>query len=78
MLRNLQKFGNSRGIILTSDMLDHLGVETSVDITLEAGKIVITAPAAGAVVSRRRRQSFREAADATLKQYDIALENLAK
>lgn len=78
MLRNLQKHGNSRAIILTQDMLSHLGAQEVIDIAFEAGKLVITAPERGTIAPRRRRQSFREATEATMNQYDTALANLAK
>lgn len=77
MLRNLQKHGNSRAVILTQDMLSHLGAEEIVDIAFEAGKLVITAPERG-TVAPRKRQTFREAAESTMNQYDVALTNLAK
>lgn len=78
MLRNIQQFGDDKGIVLTRDMLEHLAVTETVDISFEDGRIVITAPREEATAVPRRKQSFREAADATLEQYDKALKRLAK
>ncbi|BDI28103.1 hypothetical protein CCAX7_001540 [Capsulimonas corticalis] len=74
MTRTLQKIGNSKGLIITRDMLQHLGVSDEVEVAFEAGRIVISAPI---VEAPRRRQSFEEAADATFIQYDEALRRLA-
>lgn len=72
--RHLQKVGNSKGLVMTRLMLDHLGVVDEVEVLMEQGKIVITAPQGGA---HRRRQSFDEAKSATFAQYDGALRRLA-
>jgi antitoxin component of MazEF toxin-antitoxin module len=76
VLRNIQQFGDDKGIVLTREMLEHLGVTETVDVSFEDGRIVLAAPREAA--APRRRQSFREAADATLEQYDEALKELAK
>jgi antitoxin component of MazEF toxin-antitoxin module len=73
MTRTLQKIGNSKGIVLTRAMLDHLGVTDQVEILLEQGQIRITAPQGRTLV----RQSFEEAKEATFAQYDHALQRLA-
>lgn len=76
--RRIQKIGNSRGLILTSEMMDHLGVLEQVSVTFETGRIVLTAPAPEArLVPGRRRQSRAEAVEATLAQYGEALQRLA-
>lgn len=72
MTRQLQKIGNSKGIVLTHTMLEHLGVEDTIEITMEQGRIVLTAPQ-----SPLRRQSFDEARSATFEQYGEALQRLA-
>ena len=76
MVRGLQKVGTSKGIILTRDMIDHLGVTDSVEISLEAGRIVLTAPALDAVRSARR-STVREAAAEGINKYREALDVLA-
>lgn len=73
MTRTLQKIGNSKGIVLTRAMLDHLGVTDEVEILMEQGQIRITAPQGRAP----RRQSFEEAKEATFVQYDDAMQRLA-
>src|SRR4051794_10391359 len=78
LTRRIQKVGNSRGVILTSDMLAHLGVEDLVEVTFETGRLVLTAPPQDA--KRRpgpRRQSKKEAMRATFDQYESALQQLA-
>lgn len=74
MTRTLQKVGNSKGLVLTRVMMDHLGVTDAVEISMEQGRIVITAPQG---IAPSRRQSFEEAKDATFAQYDDALRRLA-
>jgi antitoxin component of MazEF toxin-antitoxin module len=69
MTRTIQKIGNSRGIILNRTMLEHLGATDAVELTLEEGRIVLTAP--------RRRQTFEEATEATFTEYDQAMKALA-
>jgi antitoxin component of MazEF toxin-antitoxin module len=44
MTRALHKIGNSRGLVLTRTMLDHLGVTDAVEITMEEGRIVLAPP----------------------------------
>ncbi len=84
MLRQLQKVGNSKGVVLNRTMLDHLGVEmvdgrAQVEVTMEKDAIVIRPAKAGlAVVRPRRHQPFEEAMDATFKQYDGAMKRLAE
>ena len=75
MRRNLIEIGGNRALVLSRDMLEHLGVADAVDVAFEEGRIVLTpavpkdAPA--------RTQSFTEAADETLAQYDEALRRLS-
>ena len=73
MTRTLQKIGNSKGVVLTRAMLDHLGVTDEVEILMEQGQIRITAPQGHAP----RRQGFKEAKEATFAQYDEAMQRLA-
>lgn len=73
MTRSLQKIGNSKGVVLTRAMLDHLGVTDEVELLIEEGQIRITAPHGRAP----HRQSFEEARAATFAQYDDALKRLA-
>ena len=75
MIRQLQKIGNSKGVVLTRTMIEHLGVQETIEITIEEGRIVLTAPQSVAPV---RRQSFEEAKNATFAQYDDALQRLAE
>ena len=70
MVRDICQIGNSKGIRLTKDMLQHLGVDSQVEVTFEKGKIVLTAP--------RKRQSFEDAVQSTFKQYDGALKELSE
>jgi antitoxin component of MazEF toxin-antitoxin module len=77
--RKIQKIGNSKGVILTSEMLAHLGVEDRITITYEADRIVLTAPAPGAKLTPgRNRQRKQEAMRSTLAQYENALQRLAE
>ena len=58
MTRSLQKVGNSKGLVMTRTMLEHLGVTDAVEVLIEEGRIVITArkaPRRAARVLRRRR-----------------------
>jgi antitoxin component of MazEF toxin-antitoxin module len=73
MTRTLQKIGNSRGLVLTRTMLDHLGITDTVEITLEEGRIVLAPPQGAAP----RRQSFEQASESTFAQYDDAMRRLA-
>ena len=81
IVRRLQKVGNSRGIILTSDMLDHLGIKDSIQIDLADGVVILRAPAADATLSRIRpgpnRQNHRDALIDTFDQYDGTLRRLS-
>ena len=74
MTRHLQKVGNSKGLVMTRLMLEHLGVTDEVELSMEQGRIVITAPQGRAP---RRRQSFEESKAATFVQYDDAMQRLA-
>jgi len=74
--RTIHKIGNSKGILLSRDMLDHLGVDETVEISIEPGKIILTAPTSVSV-KPGRRQSVREAIDATVAQYGPAMQQLA-
>jgi len=76
MVRSLQKIGTSKGIILTRDMMDHLGVTDAVEISMEAGRIVLTAPAPDAP-RMTKRLTVRELASKGLQKYRPALEVLA-
>jgi antitoxin component of MazEF toxin-antitoxin module len=73
MTRLLQKMGNSKGLLLTRTMLDHLGVTNEVEVSIEQGRIVITPPRAA-----RRRQSYEEAKSSSFAQYDVAMKRLAE
>lgn len=73
MTRSLQKVGNSKGLVMTRTMLEHLGVTDAVEVLIEEGRIVITAPQGPAP----RRQNFEEAKDSTFAQYDGAMRRLA-
>jgi antitoxin component of MazEF toxin-antitoxin module len=76
--RRIQKVGNSKGLILTNEMLAHLGVEDQVTVTYETGRLVLTAPEPGAKLAPgRNRQSKAEALRSTFDQYDEALQRLA-
>ena len=78
MTRTLQKVGNSKGLLLSRDMLDHLGVTEAVEVTFEKGKIVLTKPSGlFPVKPGRRRQSFEDALKSTIEQYGPALQRLA-
>jgi antitoxin component of MazEF toxin-antitoxin module len=74
MTRHLQKIGNSRGLVLSRTMLDHLGVTDEIEVKLEEGKIVIMAP--NASVSRQR-ENFQDALETTFTQYDETMQRLA-
>jgi antitoxin component of MazEF toxin-antitoxin module len=74
MTKRLQKLGNSKALLLNSTMLAHLGVSEEVEVSLEAGRIVLTAPDRKTV----QRQSFEEAMHSTFEQYDTTMQDLAK
>lgn len=77
--RKIQKIGNSKGVILTGDMLAHLGVEDQVAITFETGRLVLSAPGSHAQLTPgRNRQSKEEAMCSTFEQYGEALQRLAE
>src|SRR5690349_19842751 len=44
MTRTLQKPGNSKGLVLTRTMLDHLGVTDTAEVKLEHESIVLKKP----------------------------------
>ena len=44
VLRNLIQTGNSKALILTKDMRDHLGVEDEVEVEFRRGSIVLRHP----------------------------------
>lgn len=44
MLRNLIQTGNSKALILTKDMRDHLGIEDEVEVEFRRGSIVLRHP----------------------------------
>ena len=75
MIKTLTRIGNSRGVILDRTMLDHIGVSEgeTIELTMEAGKIVITAAEAKPLIKR----SFEEAKARTLKRYSGILKRLA-
>jgi antitoxin component of MazEF toxin-antitoxin module len=78
IIRRIQKIGNSKGVILTGDMLAHLGVEDLVAVTYEADRIVLSAPTPGAKLTPgRNRQSREDAMRSTFSQYEGALQRLA-
>jgi hypothetical protein len=65
-------------MILTSEMLAHLGVEDHVTVTYETGRIVLSAPAPGAKLAPgRNRQTREEAMRSPFAQYE-ALQRLAE
>lgn len=76
--RRIQRIGNSRGVILTTEMLEHLGVEDQVEVTFETGRLVLTAPSPEARLRPGpNRQSATEAMRATFAQYEDAMQQLA-
>lgn len=78
MTRILQRIGNSRGLLLSRDMLDHLDVSDTIEVTFEKGKIVLSKPSGAALAAAPRRQrTFEEAKKATIEQYHDALKELA-
>jgi hypothetical protein len=68
MKKKLHKIGNSQGLIFTKDMLDHLGVEGTVEVVMEPGRITLRNP----------EPTLEELAAKTIEQFDEALRNLAK
>lgn len=83
MEKTLVKNGNSLALILSKEMLGHIGVtsvrtadgktvpdERQVDVQFVPNGILIT--------PKRRLMSFEEALDASGKKYENALKNLAK
>ena len=74
MTRTLQKIGNSRGLVMTRTMRDHLGVTDSIEVTMEEGRIILTPPK---TKSPRTRQNFERAMESTFAQYEPAMRRLA-
>ena len=68
MKRKLYKVGNSHGLILTKDMLQHLGVNDAVDVVMEPGRIVL----------RPVEPTIEEIAARAIEKFDEAFRNLAK
>lgn len=75
MTKTLQRIGNSKGLVLTRTMLEHLGVTDAVEIQMEQGRIIITAATERAP---GRRMSFDEAKAATFEKYGDALKRLSE
>ena len=80
MIKQIQKIGNSRGIVLDRALLDHLGVANggSVELTMQENAIVIRPLGPGIMQQRPRPQPFEEAMEATFQQYDGAMKRLAE
>ena len=68
MKRKLYKVGHSQGLILTKDMIQHLGVSDAVEVVMEPGRIVL----------RPVEPTIEEIAAEAVEQYGNALRNLAK
>jgi antitoxin component of MazEF toxin-antitoxin module len=77
-IKNLQRIGNSSGVILPTTMLEQLGVEKdgAVVLRVEGNQIIITSAPNG-LRHGSKPQRFRDAMDSTLSQYDDALHQLA-
>ncbi len=73
MTRTLQKIGNSKGLVLTKTMLDHLGVTDTVEVQLIDKQIVLTAPAAP---EDEDRAVYEKAKRDTVEQYAEAIRRL--
>ena len=69
MVKKLVDNGNSKAVLMTKDMLEHLGIDEYIEIVYETGQIVLRRP---------KRLSFEEAKKAVHKKYGKALRNLAK
>jgi len=74
MTRTLQNLGDNKGLVLTPIMLQHLGVSDEVEVVLEDGKIIITAPV---VADQHLGRSFDEAVASTFDRYGKTLRDLA-
>ena len=67
MLATIRKIGNSRGLIIPAPLLAACGIESSVELTVEAGKLIVEA-------SKPVRAGWFVAEDATDPAYgDAAL-----
>lgn len=75
MHRNLIEIGGNKALVLSRDMLEHLGVTDAVEVVFEEGRIIVTA--AVAKDTPAGAQTFEAAADETLTQYDEALRRLS-
>lgn len=76
--RNVQRIGNSRGLILTSE-LRALGIDEAAEVSMTEDTILIRrANVAASTRPRiaRNRQTFEDATEATLSQYETALARL--
>ena len=77
MRRNLIEIGGNRALILSREMLEHLGVTDAVEVTLEDGRLVLSASSQASSGAPAPAQTFAEAAEDTLAQYDEALRRLS-
>jgi len=77
--RNVQRIGNSRGLILTGE-LRALGIDEAAEISMTEDTILIrraNPTQTAGLRPGRRPQSFENAAESTLTQYADALARLA-
>jgi antitoxin MazE len=65
MLARVRKIGNSRGIIIPAALLATCGIGSTVELSVEEGRLVIAA-------SRRPREGWFEGATATDAAYEDA------
>lgn len=74
MTKTVQRLGDPDGLALTPAMKNYLGVSDEVEVALDDGKIIITAPS-----QRRpgRRMAFAEAMESTFEQYGGTMRDLA-
>lgn len=75
MTKTLEKLGQDKTLVLTPEMLTHLGASDEVEVTLEDGKIVITAPRN---TSHRAGKTFEDAMESTFERYPQTMRDLAK
>lgn len=74
--KTVRRIGNSKGILLSRDMLAHLGVGETIEISMEPGRIVLTAPSSVSI-KPGAKQTVQEAMEATFEQYDNTMQRLA-
>ena len=74
-ISTIQTIGKDKGIVLTQEMIAHLGVSDQVEVRFETGRLVLSLPSG--LQPGPNRKSFEDAMNSTFERYDEALRRLA-